>query len=109
MQKGKSGKVIQTRQQGAHRIGTGRIAGDGLGQTFSWVDRMFRPPFSNNRLEAKIGTPVEYAIWLEEGTSRMAARPLWEPVEKDSLPTLNKILEAEIGKGRGSVTSTFGR
>lgn len=49
-----------------------------------------------NSLEAKIGTPVEYALYLEEGTSRMAARPLWERTAKESLPTLETILQAEI-------------
>lgn len=47
-------------------------------------------------LEAKIGTPVEYALYLEEGTSRMAQRPLWERTAKESLPTLEKMLEAEV-------------
>lgn len=49
-----------------------------------------------NSLEAKIGTPVEYALYLEEGTSRMEQRPLWEKTAKDSLPTLEKMLAAEI-------------
>src|SRR5437868_4634767 len=50
-----------------------------------------------NRLEAKIGTPVDYSLFLEEGTSKMAARPLWEKTANDSLPTLENILRAEIG------------
>jgi hypothetical protein len=50
-----------------------------------------------NTLEAKIGTPVEYALFLEEGTSRMAPRPLWERTAKESLPTLESMLHAEIG------------
>lgn len=49
-----------------------------------------------NSLEAKIGTPVEYAIYLEEGTDRMAARPLWERTATESLPTLESMLAAEI-------------
>lgn len=48
-------------------------------------------------LEAKIGTPVEYAPMLEDGTSRMAARPLWEKTATDSLPTLEAMLRSEIG------------
>lgn len=73
-------------------------------------------------LEAKIGTPVEYALYLEDGTRApslrskprqgrmagpvenlmgphrggMAPRPLWERTAKESLPTLEKMLEAEI-------------
>ena len=47
-------------------------------------------------LEARIGTPIEYAAYLEEGTSRMAPRPLWERTAKESLPTLEKMLDAEI-------------
>lgn len=47
-------------------------------------------------LEAKVGTPVDYSLFLEEGTSRMAARPLWERTARESLPTLEAILQAEI-------------
>lgn len=47
-------------------------------------------------LEAKIGTNVEYAVMLEAGTSRMAARPLWEKTAKDALPTLEKMLAEEV-------------
>lgn len=47
-------------------------------------------------LEAKIGTPVEYALYLETGTDRMAARPLWQKTADDSLPTLEKMLNEEI-------------
>lgn len=50
-----------------------------------------------NSLEAKIGTPVEYSLFLEEGTTKMEQRPLWEKTAKDSLPTLENILKAEIG------------
>lgn len=53
-----------------------------------------------NRLEAKIGTPVEYALFLEDGTSRMAPRPLWEKTVKDNLPTLENLLKDEIRKMR---------
>ncbi len=55
-----------------------------------------------NSLEAKIGTPVEYALWLETGTSRMRARPLWDRTAKEVLPTLDAMLAKEIGPGRGS-------
>lgn len=51
-----------------------------------------------NRLEAKIGTPVEYALLLEDGTpgGQMAPRPLWAATAKSSLPTLEKMLQNEI-------------
>ena len=49
-------------------------------------------------LEARIGTPVDYAAMLETGTSRMAARPLWEKTASDSLPTLETILRAEVAR-----------
>lgn len=73
-------------------------------------------------LEGLVGTNVEYAIYLEEGTSApatrarrrrkgqqgpmqnlmgphrggMAARPVWEVTRTESLPTLEQMLDAEI-------------
>lgn len=47
-------------------------------------------------LEALVGTPVEYAAYLEEGTGRMQPRPLWEVTAKETLPTLEKMLRAEL-------------
>lgn len=49
-------------------------------------------------LEAKVGTPVEYAIYLEEGTTRMDERPVWEKTATEFLPTLETLLTSEIGK-----------
>lgn len=51
-----------------------------------------------NSLEHKIGTAVEYAAFLEHGTSRVAARPLFEPVAAAALPTLEGMLKAELKK-----------
>lgn len=51
---------------------------------------------TRNSLEAKVGTEVEYAQYLEFGTSRMAQRPVWEKTVQEVLPTLEKILEGEI-------------
>lgn len=56
-----------------------------------------------NTLEAKIGTPVEYSLYLEDGTSRMAARPLWARTAKESLPTLQAMLDKAIGRGQGGI------
>lgn len=47
-------------------------------------------------LEAKIGTPVEHALYLEEGTDRMAPRPMWRRIPQESLPTLETMLAAEV-------------
>lgn len=48
-------------------------------------------------LEARIGTPVEYALYLEEGTARgLEPRPLWQATADESLPTLEKMLGDEV-------------
>jgi len=47
-------------------------------------------------LEAKIGTPVAYAAFLESGTSRMAARPVWQKTVSENLPTLESLLRQEV-------------
>ncbi|MCC6328994.1 MAG: hypothetical protein IT174_10790 [Acidobacteria bacterium] len=73
---------------------------------------------SENSLEAKIGTVVEYAVYLEYGASApatrkvkktgeavmgphmggMKPRPLWAKTAAESLPTLENMLEAEVRK-----------
>lgn len=53
-----------------------------------------------NRLEAKIGTSAEYALYLEDGTEGMEPRPVWEPEAKEALPTLEKMLAAEVRRAR---------
>lgn len=53
-----------------------------------------------NSFEALIGTPVEYAVYLEQGTDTMEPRPLWAKTVLDSLPTLNRMLEHATGGGR---------
>lgn len=47
-------------------------------------------------LEGKAGTNVEYAGYLEDGTDRMDARPVWEKTAEESLPTLERMLRAEV-------------
>ncbi len=47
-------------------------------------------------LEGLVGTPVPYALYLEEGTKHMDPRPLWEKTRVESLPSLEKLLDAEI-------------
>lgn len=51
-----------------------------------------------NRLEAKIGTPLDYPMFLEHGTSKMAARPVVEKTANDAVPVLDKILKDEVAK-----------
>lgn len=51
----------------------------------------------NNGLLGRVGTPVPYAGWLEDGTDRMDARPVWEVERIESLPTLQKMLADEVG------------
>jgi hypothetical protein len=47
-------------------------------------------------LEAKIGTPLEYPVYLEEGTTNIEPRPLWERTVKEVLPTLETLLAFEV-------------
>ncbi len=47
-------------------------------------------------LEAKVGTPVEYAQYLETGTSRIDSRPVWEKTATEVLPTLENLLKNEL-------------
>lgn len=54
------------------------------------------PPIYPSTLEAVIGTAVEYAGYLESGTRRMAARPLWQRTVDDAIPTLEKMLERAV-------------
>lgn len=51
-----------------------------------------------NTLEARLGTPVEYAEYLEDGTKYMDQRPVWEKTVQEELPTLENLLALEIGR-----------
>jgi hypothetical protein len=54
------------------------------------------PPIFESALEAKVGTPVEYAQYLEDGTVNMEPRPVWEKTVQEVLPTLETMLAKEI-------------
>jgi len=47
-------------------------------------------------LEARIGTVLEYPVYLEEGTDDIERRPLWDETVKNELPTLEARLKREI-------------
>lgn len=47
-------------------------------------------------LEGRVGTPLEYPVYLEEGTDRMDPRPLWARTASEALPTLENMLDEEI-------------
>lgn len=80
------------RQYGKHRASApGESPAIDSGNLVGSIQQIFP-----STLEALVGTPVEYAIFLEQGTSRMAARPLWEKTRTESLPTLEGLLDAEI-------------
>lgn len=48
------------------------------------------------QLAATVSTLVEYAEWLEYGTSLMKPRPFFRPAVKRMRPRFNKLLEAAI-------------
>ncbi len=50
-------------------------------------------------LEAIVGTPVEYALYLESGTRNMSPRPAWQITAEELIPDLTKLLEDEL-KGK---------
>ncbi len=47
--------------------------------------------FSVSEDEAEVGTPVEYAPYVEYGTSRMAARPYLRPALDENIGKLVKL------------------
>lgn len=48
---------------------------------------------------AYVGTNVEYAPYVEMGTSRTAAQPFLRPAAADHQATYRKIVESELGSG----------
>lgn len=64
-------------------------------------------PFFPSTLEGILGTPVEYGAYLETGTDRMAARPVWEVELNEALPTLESILRQEVRGLNAGVTGSL--
>lgn len=80
------------RQYGKHRASApGESPAVDSGNLIGSIQQIFP-----STLEGRVGTNVEYAIYLEQGTARMAARPLWEKTRTESLPTLEQMLDREI-------------
>jgi HK97 gp10 family phage protein len=48
--------------------------------------------------ETTIGTPVEYAVYVEKGTSRQTEQPFLTPAIEDNKETIKKIVKEEMGK-----------
>lgn len=55
-------------------------------------------PLFESSLEAKVGTPLEYPVYLEDGTDTIEKRPLWEKTVEEGLPTLETLLKSELKK-----------
>lgn len=90
----KSGREYKRK---AGKVHVASAPGESPGNDSSNYTGTIQPIFEST-LEAKIGTPVEYAGFLEEGTDNMEARPLWETTVEEVLPTLEILLANEIGK-----------
>lgn len=88
----KSGNVYPRGKDGEH---TASAPGESPASDSGNLIGSIGPPIFKT-LEAKIGTPVEYALYLEEGTTNIEPRPLWEKTVKEVLPTLETLLAAEI-------------
>ena len=51
-----------------------------------------------NGVEAEVGTDVEYAPFVEYGTSKSKAQPFMTPAKQTVEGQLNKIIEKEVKK-----------
>ena len=51
--------------------------------------------FGGGKFRVVVGTNVEYAPWLEFGTSRMAARPFLRPVFEKYKPAITRLLRGK--------------
>lgn len=79
------------------RIHVASAAGESPANDYGDYDGTIQSIFERT-LEGKVGTPIEYALFLEEGTDDIEERPLWEKTAKEMLPTLEAMLEREIKK-----------
>ena len=52
--------------------------------------------YSTNEQAEYVGTPVEYAAYVELGTSRMKAQPYLKPAVMDHVDELKRIAEAAL-------------
>ncbi len=92
MLEGKHGRSYRRGKESVHVASApGEAPADDSGNLLSSIDVVER-----SSLERVVGTAVEYSNYLEAGTSRMAPRPMWEKTAKDSLPTLESLLEGIV-------------
>ena len=49
-------------------------------------------------VEVQIGSDVEYAIYIEKGTSRTKAQPYLTPAVENNINEIRKIFERHIGR-----------
>ena len=54
-------------------------------------DGVMNPGSDINQFKVVVGTRVQYAPWLEFGTSRMAARPFMRPIVEKFRPIVNRL------------------
>ena len=93
---GKSGRRYKRGKDSIHIASApGEAPADDSGNLLGSIDLQ-----EISDLEAVLGTPVEYGMFLETGTSRMAARPMWEKTAKEALPTLETLLRTLVKEAR---------
>lgn len=93
---GKSGRRYKRGKDSIHIASApGEAPADDSGNLLGSIDLV-----EVSQLEAVLGTPAEYAPPLETGTSRMAARPMWEKTAKEALPTLERLLRKVVKEAR---------
>jgi hypothetical protein len=59
-----------------------KSSGDGMGE----------PPRGKDMVRVVVGTNIEYGLWLELGTSRMAARPFIRPILEKYRPRIMSLI-----------------
>lgn len=94
---GRSGKTYRRGKGATHQASApGEFPKTDSGDLSDSIQR----DIESNGLEARIGSAMEYAEYLETGTSRMAARPLWERTLHDEMPTLERLLTSAVESAR---------